>query len=597
MGLQNSQVDFFVDLCCFLLADNPLSTSQKEVSRDIERVRHSVKYSGIGFLTKDLPALGKALDDGLNSGQLSLPLRFKRAKGKKTPAFMQMYFKAVFSDDGLLLDHPDVDAIKHLRQVLFHAYKLELDFTSEQESRVIESFVSCEAEIKSMSYDAEVLSLIETASHVVENVLNGFNHKDIQPRHGPGAVATGEKLEEKWTFGRLFSQIHQVYPYYDYYIVGGGRELLDRLDWYKHLERHESGVARVILVPKDSRGPRLISCEPLEYQWIQQGLGRKIVSHLESSPLTRGQINFTDQTINQKLALRSSVDRKFATLDLKDASDRVSVKLVSLLFARKPELLKALLATRTTATTLPSGEVLPLDKFAPMGSALCFPIEALCFWAICVATILRKERAPLQNVGDRVFVYGDDIIVPTHHARDVMHALESVGLKVNTSKSCIDGSFRESCGVDAFRGKNVTPFRIKTIFPTTPVPDALSSYTAFANHLETNGYTLTYRFLKDSVEKLYGRIPYGVPTSSFPCWYASSARIAESRNETLTRKRWNASLQRLEFKVRHIKSRRKDSKLDGWNRLLRDQISPVAGLTDYVVVPRSTLINWGWKAV
>jgi hypothetical protein len=64
--------------------------------------------------------------------------------------------------------------------------------------------------------------------------------------------------------------------------------------------------ARVCLVPKDSRGPRIISCEPAELMFIQQGIMRKLYSHLETHHLTAGQINFTDQSINRNLALLAS---------------------------------------------------------------------------------------------------------------------------------------------------------------------------------------------------------------------------------------------------------------------------------------------------
>ena len=421
MVTKNSQVDFYVDLCTELLRQDPIRTSQRMLKRDVEELTSRVAHEGVSFLTKTLPKLGKALDEGINTSSFTIPSNFKSSKGNRSiPAFMQEYFKLVFDDEGLLLETACVDAIKHLRQVLFSVYKLELGYTETAKMQVISNFVETESELE-LGSDMWTQSLIETASHVAENVLMDFDPKSIVPRHGPGAVATGERLEEKWEFSRLYKSIHQVFPYYDYFIVGGGTELIDRLDWYKSLDRRESGEAKVVLVPKDSRGPRLISCEPLEYQWIQQGIGRKLVSHLESNPLTRGQINFTDQTVNQRLALQSSIDRRYATLDLKEASDRVSVDLVSGVFKRTPNLLRALLATRTTATKLPDGSVLPLNKFAPMGSALCFPVEATVFWCIAVAAIIRETRRPLNEVGHEVFVYGDDIIVPTIYA-DLVHA-------------------------------------------------------------------------------------------------------------------------------------------------------------------------------
>jgi hypothetical protein len=183
--------------------------------------------------------------------------------------------------------------------------------------------------------------------------------------------------------------------------------------------------------------------------------------HLESHRLTKGYVNFTHQEVNRDLALHGSIHEHIATLDLKDASDRVSLALVRRVFAKVPVVLQALEACRTTETQLPDGRLVELKKFAPMGSALCFPVEALIFWAILVSAMCKRTRLPLSVVGKRIFVYGDDIIVPVDWAPQCMLALERVGLRVNTAKCCITGPFKESCGMDAFKGVCVTPIRFR----------------------------------------------------------------------------------------------------------------------------------------
>jgi hypothetical protein len=417
----------------------------------------------------------------------------------------------------------------------------------------------------------------------------------ITPRHGPGAVATGERLEAKWIFSRLYGDIHRVYPYYQYYMAGWGSELMDRLGWYKGLERRQAGVAKVVLVPKDSRGPRLISCEPLEYQWIQQGLGRELVDHLESSRITGGQINFRDQEVNRSLALSSSKTGDFATIDLKEASDRVSVDLVRLLFANNEQVLKCLLATRTTATKLPDGSELPLKKFAPMGSALCFPVEALCFWAVSVAAVMRRLRLQRQEVGSRIFVYGDDIIVPTDWAPIVMEALELVRLKVNVNKSCITGNFRESCGMDAFKGVPVTPIRVKKPWIESRNGSAYAAYSATANQMAERGYTYCATLMWEKLEKLYGFIPYGVSTSPYPCRIVSTHAKAIAFNRNRLPMRWNTALQRVEFLVNSLRVGYQDTVLDDWTRLLRNVVSPKVDDPLRVVIPSTTKIKRRWR--
>jgi hypothetical protein len=598
MGSRNSHSEEYLDLVLSVIDQDPLGiTSRKDLDMDRRTICNRFSAEGLSFLTKTLPLLGKALDLGLVEASLCVPREFKKAhKCTGIPAFLQAYFRLVFDVDGMLLEKADPGAVKHLRQVLFMLYKLELPYSEASEARIIANFVATELELE-LGADVETSALTAAASYIIRDVLSDFDPKDILPKHGPGAVATGEKLEEKWTFSRLYSAIHQVYPYYDYYIVGRGRELMDRLGWYRSLERQTSGVAKVVLVPKDSRGPRLISCEPLEYQWIQQGLGRKLVDHLESFWMTRGQINFTNQEVNRSLALQSSITGEYATLDLKEASDRVSTELVQRLFMHNEQMLRSLLATRTTATKLPSGEEITLKKFAPMGSALCFPVEALVFWAISVAAIARRFRLQRQEVGRRVFVYGDDIIVPVEWASTVADGLELVRLKVNKSKSCATGNFRESCGMDAFKGTCVTPVRVKKLWVDTRNGGVYAAYVAFANEMAERGYQLTADLVWERLTKLYGFIPYGLANSPFPCRQASSQSQARALNRGRVKIRWNPDYQRQEYRVWTLKSRKLDTVLDDWTRALRNIVSRRLDEPTRVVVPSSTIIQRRWSPI
>jgi len=599
MDSSKSQVCFYVDLLEQMLRCNPLgAASRNSLERDISTCRRRVEFEGLSFLTKTLPKLGKALDKGLTSAFFSLPLEFRSSSRKTSiPAFMQAYFKNVFDAHGALRDDADADSVEHLRQCLYFAYKLEVPFQRDQIDSVLESFISSDGDLE-LSLDEHATQILEFASVITEEIFGDFDPKDISPRHGPGAVATGERLEDKWHFRRLYDVIHQMYPYYDYFVAGGAVELIDRLEWYRSLVRLDQGQAKVVLVPKDSRGPRLISCEPLEYQYIQQGLGRKIVSHLESHKATKGVINFEHQAVNQQIALSSSLDNAYSTIDLKDASDRVSVELVSRVFSRTPQLLRALLACRTNATKLPSGSVITLNKYAPMGSALCFPVEAYIFWVLLVASISRRFRLSRHEVGRTVFVYGDDIILPRDVARYGIQALEYFALKVNYDKCCIQGPFRESCGIDAFKGQVVTPLRLRSLWSGRKSDGtAYASYVSLANAFEAKGYGMCSDFLWKELEKTYGKIPYGTSRAAYPCKVVADADEAEELNSLAFKRRYSRRYQRYEFLVLRLIPRRKKSKLIGWPRLLRNLLSPSRDDPSTVVVPRSTIINRGWTAV
>lgn len=597
-GPRKSRDEYILNLFRQLIMCDPLGiTPHKSLMKDIETLESRYSHEGLAFLTKTLPKLGKDLDRSVVTGMFSSSAGFKTSHCRNTPAFLQAYFNILFDGSGLLLEEAPAEALKHLRQVLFFAYKLELPYSSELTNAVLNRFKETDEQLP-LDFDSEVSDLLDHCARITSVVFDGFDHKDILPRHGPGAVATGEKVEEKWNFSRLYNQIHQVYPYYDYYMVGRGRELLDRRDWYLSLERCESGQAKVILVPKDSRGPRLISAEPLEYQWIQQGLGRKMAHHLEAvSPLTKGHVNFTDQEINRSIALSSSTTKSFATLDLKDASDRVSLAVVRRIFGSVPKLLQGLEATRSSTTLLPNGEVVTLRKYAPMGSALCFPVEAYVFWVTLVASVVRAKHLPLKQVVRSIYVYGDDIIVPTGWADLCIQSLESIGLAVNRDKCCITGSFRESCGMDAFKGISVTPIRLRHQFTWSPQDGTvLSAYASLANHLQGT-YPQVSSLIWGMVESTYGKIPYGTSRSSFPCKEVASQDRAISLNAGFLPCRVNRRFQQVEFRVSTISSVRRETSLDGWTRLLRNMVSPPIDEPSKVVRPRSTVIKRGWRAV
>lgn len=603
MGTQKSQgtedLNRFI-LCLYenLLADlaQHFPEEKNTLERDFETIKSRIASEGLSFVTKVLPRLGKSFDAALDSGFFEAPLGFSKAKGSRAiPAFLQGMLKKCFTLDGFLAT-PDASVVRDIRQVCYLVYKMQIPYTPSQEKAVIDNFLATENEVASLVIHRD--RVLERASMLLAEVFRGFDPKDILPKHGPGAVATGEKLEEKWEFSRLYSGIHQKYPYYDYFVVGGSREILDRVKWYRSLDRSEScGVAKVVLVPKDSRGPRLISCEPLEYQWIQQGLNRSLVKRLENHPLTSGRVNFSDQTINQELALSSSKNHFYATIDLRDASDRVTVKLVEELFPQG--MVPYLLAVRSGSTLLPDGRTVSLAKYAPMGSATCFSVEAACFWAVCVSSVSEALSVNYREAASFVYVYGDDIVIPCMAFESVVEALRRVGLMVNESKSFYRGDFRESCGVDAYNGVDVTPTRVSRLWSgRSSDGEALSSFTSYANQFAKKGYDELARFLFAALDSVHRVIPFGLVSSGYPnrnCDLVSDALRENSRRGIPIK--YCKSLQRWKAKVPYLQSGRRTTTLDGWGRLLKDLTQGPGESPSEVVLPRSTKLRYGWRYI
>lgn len=595
MAPSKSQVRDLTELFISLLQDESASNGVV-LERDKLTIVSRISHEGLSFVTKTLPSLGKALDYGLEHGRFIPPARWKVRKGQATPEFLRGLHNLVFdARTGSLLDQPSIAAIRSLRQICFFMYKLKLPYSAVQEEVVINNFILTDTELDLGDDDA----LFESASHLIENVLKDLDVSVIVPKHGPGAVATGEKAEDKWTFGRIYRQVDRLYPFDQYFMVGGDREVEDRMEWHNSLLRDIRPVAKVVLVPKDSRGPRLISEEPLEIQYVQQGIKELLYSHIESSPLTGGRVNFSDQSINRSLAYSSSRDGKYATIDLKDASDRVSLSLVEWLFKRTA-ILPYLIATRSTATMLPDRRIVELRKFAPMGSALCFPIEALTFWALIVAHLHRSTRRSLQSIVASVYVYGDDIIVPVEWVDAARYALTVAGLVVNDSKSYRYGKFRESCGLDAYDGVVVTPLRLRSLPPSRRTDgESLSNWCALASEFLKRGYSNLAETLYRRVETTIGPLPSGFDDCGYLSrWEPSRACALASNKRRGFRIRWNSSLQRIEVKAYAVSPKLRETRLDDWPRLLRSLVDPVvASDPSKVADRRATSVKRRWRTV
>lgn len=211
---------------------------------------------------------------------------------------------------------------------------------------------------------------------------------------------------------------------------------------------------RFTTVPKDCSKDRGIAVEPSINLFYQLGVGRRIRSRLFRAgiDLTHG------QEIHRRVACEASIDGHLATIDLKNASDTVSRNLVELLIPRD---WFALLDSLRSPTTLVEGKTVLLEKFSSMGNGFTFELETLIFLGLCLASI------PGSLPGVDVYVYGDDIIIPTDAYSDVVAALNYAGLTVNREKSFHTGQFRESCGGDYFGGKDVRPYFLKE-FPREP---------------------------------------------------------------------------------------------------------------------------------
>jgi hypothetical protein len=350
----------------------------------------------------------------------------------------------------------NISVLRCLRELLVFCYKAEHESSNEQTNRAIDSYIDANSDVGTWnrSFDNAPVpapTFVE-AKRLIGLVVSREDLRHVTPSHGPGAVFPPRKPSEK-SRADVYASIDAYYPYYPYMncLLDLGAD-----DLRAARQPIEQIQCKLTAVPKDSRGPRLISVHPAEAVWIQQGQRRLLERCINNHPLTRGRINFDDQSVNGNLALQASLTREYCTLDLKEASDRIGLSLTNYLFGYLSKLLNS---TRATHCVVRNRPLFELQMFAPMGNALTFPVESLVFWSLVRAGIRTRHG---ENCDD-VYVFGDDIVFPTRYYDGAIWGLVQAGLLPNEGKTFRKGFFRESCGVDAYRGKDVTPHRVRVM--------------------------------------------------------------------------------------------------------------------------------------
>lgn len=209
-----------------------------------------------------------------------------------------------------------------------------------------------------------------------------------------------------------------------------------------------------------------------------------------------------------------------------------------------------------------------------MGSGLCFPTLALVVWALLTV------GAPDADTREGILVYGDDVIVPSGYAANAMRILELFGLRVNRDKSFTSGLFRESCGVDAFNGHDVTPVKLHTVWSSNRSPEVLASFASYANELHHRKYYYTYELIAGWLLETYSvrinlkrgkrvftrfvtimEAPYGSKQS---CPFLVEVPD-KYRPDTRTSHRY----QRREVYTWVVRPRKVYAEIDGWRMLFR----------------------------
>lgn len=202
---------------------------------------------------------------------------------------------------------------------------------------------------------------------------------------------------------------------------------------------------KLAFVPKDRTKCRTIAVEPSCNVFLQKGIGEWMARRLRQFGL-----DLRDQNPNVEAAWAGSITGDLATIDLSDASSRISRNVVRSLLP--PDWFALLDVVRSPSWVDDNGKWHAYEMFSSQGNAFTFPLETLIFYALAKSS---------YSVGQSPIVYGDDIIVPSEYYAPVVETLEEYGFAVNNDKSFATGFFRESCGGDFLDGKAVRPIYYK----------------------------------------------------------------------------------------------------------------------------------------
>lgn len=496
------------------------SYGRADCAKDIRTLKNRVRDEGISFATKSLPNLSDRYLTYLETGKSDYP-GFKIQSGTEYPVFLRGLFKLMYDSPN---DVQGIQALSVFYQLCVTFKKIKGPYPPSVLGKQLAEFVSVDDSLSKIDFESEaLLPIIEHAGAIITNIFRDFDPYDdnhARPKPGPGATNTKVEKHMRYEPHVLYTQHHDVLDYFEWFyanpwhLVNEARSVLSLWE-----NRRVAPRARQLFVHKKVGKARGICIEENESQFLQQAFKRSLYNFIERNPITRGRINFTSQEINQELALSSSSDLSLGTIDMSEASDRVAFSLVLLLFKGLPEL-KAILAALSTRfvdfskTQCDIGiDSIEMYKYAPMGSGLCFPIMALVHFAL-IQAIIRMSAVPNRYaLSKKVYVYGDDIIIPVECVPAVYAWLPMFGMKLNINKSFYVSPFRESCGVHAYNGVDITPVYFQSIITKHSRTDSLLSAISKEYLFHKRGYVRTAELIRKEANRRFGTLPFVGRTS------------------------------------------------------------------------------------
>lgn len=601
-----TDADFACEVLTAILTDGyNLVPSYKlaDYLKDAETVRSRLSREGIGFATVALPRFFSDFSAEIEGGKPSYQ-GFRKRKSRSLdydgPAFMSGLLVRV-------LNHMEDDtAAFDVVYSVCHAFKkLKGPYHPSVQRKNIAQFIAVDESLGKIDFRSEPLApIIDRAKTFIDTLFQGVDDDlDLRPCPGPGATNSPTEHHMRYEPHVVYAQLEDQFPA-DEWFYSHPWDVVLRAREYLTLPRVNFPTSRFKFVHKYVGKPRGICIEENETQWCQQALKGYLYQLIENHSMTRGRVNFADQKVNGDLALRSSDDMSYATIDMSEASDRVSRELVHRLFIDTP-IFEMLDAVSTRVITFPKelgvcGD-LKVQKFAPMGSAVCFPVMALVHFALIKAIVQMSAPGYAKEASKHVFVYGDDIIVPRGVVQAVFDYLPLFGMKVNEDKSFHRSRFRESCGVHAYKGVNVTPVYMNyTLTAAHERKDTtrLLSLVAKEDAYYRKRYASTARVIREHTTLLYGQIPFVDPDSPLLGWKREGCDHTLHQKVESKGRKFDADTQSFKYKLRCVvpKGKRNEVRVEATRALLRWHVKPPyeEDADTFVSSPEDFRVVWRW---
>lgn len=467
------------------------------------------------------------------------------------------------------------DLLKYITSFLLFGKKLEYEDEA-LNATSLRGWQEVEDKLHMLTFAERDLANIR---HIISALLAPLNDEILLPKHGSGKVAERGVLDIVDKVSTL--RIGQRLAYAFYRETFG---LIDRRTGVHRARRSRGGKqeiwARAKFVRKDMFKSRSICMEITPIMYFQQEVHRWMRDSMDRGLMSLF-CDLEDQTKSQAAAVHGSKYLSTDTIDLSSASDSVHVDLVRGVFPTKFRFY--LMATRSSVVDVPGIGKIAVEKFAPMGSACCFPVQCIIFTAICILSYMavrlgvatsdidvsdinvadfiasnmhktRTDNTPFTWRFEPPVVYGDDIAVDSRSTDEVISTLQRLGFTVNVNKSFMGSqSVRESCGVFAFGGHDITPVLYRLPFFKSGGVDAsiVASFIGNINYVRDNGYHSLSSFMLSVLKgfRLKYRLPFQNDGLAFGIFTKNKHLVRGTtfiKGVQVPNLRWNADWQTFE---------------------------------------------------